>query len=146
MNAAEQALALHDRGANCAQAVLGAFSENLGLDRESAMRVATGFGGGMGRLAGTCGAVTGAFMALGLARGMRRPEEAEAKEAAYGLVREFARRFTERNGALACRDLLGEDIGTPQGLRAAREKNLFSTRCSGYIRDAAGILEDMLTG
>ncbi len=145
MSAADEALALHDRGANCAQAVLGAFAEKLGLDAETAMRVATGFGGGMGRLAGTCGAVTGAFMALGLARGMRKPEEKEAKEAAYALVREFARRFAERNGALACRDLLGEDIGTPKGLQAAREKNLFATRCAGYIRDAAGILESMLT-
>ena len=146
MSADEAALALHERGANCAQAVLGAFSQKLGLEGESAMRVATGFGGGMGRLAGTCGAVTGAFMALGLARGMRKPEEAEAKETTYGLVREFARRFTERSGALACRDLLGEDIGTPQGLKAAREKKLFSTRCAGYIRDAVGIVEDMLKG
>ncbi len=145
MSAADKALALHDRGANCAQAVLGAFAEKLGLDAETAMRVATGFGGGMGRLAGTCGAVTGAFMALGLARGMRKPEEKETKEAAYALVREFARRFAERNGALACRDLLGEDIGTSKGLQAARDKNLFATRCGGYIRDAAGILESMLT-
>lgn len=145
MSAADEALALHDRGANCAQAVLGAFAEKLGLDREDAMRVATGFGGGMGRLAGTCGAVTGAFMALGLARGMREPEQADAKETVYGLVREFARRFAEQNGALACRDLLGEDIGTPKGLQAARDKNLFAARCGGYIRDAAGILESMLT-
>jgi len=145
VNADEQALALHDRGANCAQAVLGAFSENLGLDRESAMRVATGFGGGMGRLAGTCGAVTGAFMSLGLARGMRQPEEAQAKEAVYALVREFARRFAGMHGSLACRDLLGEDIGTPEGMRRAKEGNLFATLCTGYIRDAVRIVEETLT-
>jgi C_GCAxxG_C_C family probable redox protein len=145
MSRAEAAMALHERGANCSQSVLAAFAQELGLDGETAMRVATGFGSGMGRLAGTCGAATGAFMALGLARGMRQPEETQAKEAAYTLVREFARRFTEMHDALACRDLLGVDIGTPEGLRLAKERNLFATQCAGYIRDAVGIVEEMLT-
>ena len=145
MSRAEAAMAFHLRGANCSQAVLAAFAQELGLDGEIAMRVATGFGGGMGRLAGTCGAVTGAFMSLGLARGMRQPEEAQEKEAAYALVREFARRFAGMHGALACKDLLGADIGTPEGMRRAKEGNLFATQCSGYIRDAVRIVEEMLT-
>lgn len=144
MSRADGAADLHARGANCAQAVACAFCAELGVDEVTAMRVATGFGGGMGRLAGTCGAVTGAFMVLGLARGMSRPEQPQEKEKVYALVREFASRFTRAHGALACRDLLGVDIGTPDGLARAREANLFSTRCTGYIRGAVEILEGML--
>jgi C_GCAxxG_C_C family probable redox protein len=144
VNRIDAASQLHTRGANCAQAVVCVFAEGLGLDKETAMRAATGFGGGMGRLAETCGAVTGAFMTLGLARGMRSPEEAATKESTYALVREFARRFSEKNGSLACRDLLEADIGTADGMKRAREANLFAVRCTGYIRDAVGILEEML--
>jgi C_GCAxxG_C_C family probable redox protein len=145
MSRPDGAAELHARGANCAQAVVCAFCAELGVDEATAMRAATGFGGGMGRLAGTCGAVTGAFMVLGLARGMSRPEQLQEKETVYGLVREFATRFTRAHGALACRDLLGEDIGTPDGLARAKEAKLFSTRCNGYIRGAVEILEGMLS-
>jgi C_GCAxxG_C_C family probable redox protein len=113
------------------------------MDEQTAMRVATGFGAGMGRMADTCGAVTGAFMALGLMHGMRRAGESQAKEAAYERVREFSRRFRQRHSTLACRDLLGVDVGTEEGLKAARERKLFSTLCSGFIRDAVEILEEM---
>ena len=143
---ADAAAALHGNGANCAQCVLCAFAGALGMDAETALRVATGFGGGMGRSGGTCGALTGAFMVIGLARGMRRAEDAEAKDAAYTLVREASRRFQEKNGAVACRDLLGIDLGTAEGLAAARARNLFATRCNGYIKDAVSILESLLKG
>jgi C_GCAxxG_C_C family probable redox protein len=144
MNRVDKAAGLHGQGANCAQAVLCAFAGELGLDAETAMRAATGFGGGMGRLAGTCGAVTGAIMAIGLARGMRAPGDQQAKESAYGLVREFARRFAAQHETLSCRELLGVDIGTPEGRAQAKEANLFATRCDSYIRDAVAILEQML--
>ncbi len=144
MGEIEEAAALHERGANCAQSVLCPFAERLGVDRETALTLATGFGAGMGRLAGECGAVTGAFMALGLSHGMRRPEEKEAKERTYGLVRELARRFSEKNGTVVCRDLLGVDVGTEKGMAAARAANLFKTRCSGFITDAVGMVCDIL--
>lgn len=145
MSRADQAADLHSRGANCAQSVVCAFAADRGTDVETAMRMATGFGGGMGRLAGTCGAVTGAIMVLGLARGMRTPGEAQAKETTYGGVRDFAARFTAAHGALACRDLLGVDIGTVDGMAKAKEENLFASRCTGYIRGAVEILEQMLS-
>ncbi len=146
MSRADTAADLHGRGANCAQSVVCAFASEMGVDAETAMRMATGFGGGMGRLAGTCGAVTGAIMVLGLARGMRKPGDAQAKETAYGLVRDFAARFSAAHGALACRDLLGVDIGTPDGLAKARSEGLFASRCTGYIRGAVDILDGMLSG
>ncbi len=144
MSRADGAADLHARGANCAQSVACAFCAEAGVDAETVMRLATGFGGGMGRLAGTCGAATGAFMAIGLARGMRTAGEAQVKEEVYGLVREFADRFTRAHGALACRDLLGLDIGTPEGHARAKEQNLFATRCTGYIRAAVELVEEML--
>ena len=139
-----EAAALHRKGCNCAQAVLAVFSEALQMNRETAMRVATGFGGGMGRSGNTCGAVTGAFMVLGLARGMRLAEDAAAKESTYALVREFSRQFAQKHETLACRELLGVDIGTADGLQAARERGLFTSRCNDLIRDAVVILGTIL--
>ncbi len=144
MGKAQHAVALHGKGCNCAQAVLCVFAGDLGLEEQTALRIATGFGGGMGRMGSTCGAVTGAYMVLGLARGMRDPEEKSRKDATYTLVREFADRFREKNGATGCRELLGVDLGTPEGLRQAHERNLFSTRCNQLIRDAVTVLQGVL--
>jgi len=144
MGKSQDAVALHGRGCNCAQAVLCAFAHELGMEEQTALRVATGFGGGMGRMGSTCGAVTGAYMVLGLARGMRSPEERNNKEATYTLVREFADRFREKHGATGCRELLGVDVGTVEGLRMAHERNLFSTRCNVLIRDAVTVLQGVL--
>lgn len=144
MNRPERADQLHRQGANCAQSVACAFAEDLGADRLLTLRMATGFGGGMGRTGATCGALTGAFMALGLAFGMQDASDQAAKERTYALVAEASRRFRERTGALSCRDLLGVDLGTPEGLQAARDRNLFATQCAGYIRIAAEIVEQML--
>ncbi len=97
----------------------------------------------MGRMAGTCGAVTAALMVLGLRYGGTSPDR-DAKEAAYARIREFAARFKARNGSLVCRDLLGCDISTPEGHDSAKERNLFATACPKFVRDAAAILEEML--
>ena len=144
MNRPERADQLHRQGANCAQAVVCSFAEDLGADRAFALRLATGFGGGMGRTGATCGALTGAFMALGLAFGMTEPGDQAAKERTYAMVAEATRRFRERTGALSCRDLLGLDLGTPEGLQAAKDRGLFATQCAGYVRIGAEIVEQML--
>ena len=65
MSHAESALARFAQGYNCSQAVLSGYAGQFGLDEETAMKISSGFGGGMGRMADTCGAVTGAFMVLG---------------------------------------------------------------------------------
>ena len=144
MNRPERADQLHAQGANCAQSVACAFAEDLGADRALTLRLATGFGGGMGRTGGTCGALTGAFMALGIAFGMTETGDQPAKERTYALVAECSRRFRERTGALSCRDLLGLDLGTPEGRQTAKDRNLFATQCAGYITTAAGIVEELL--
>jgi C_GCAxxG_C_C family probable redox protein len=144
MNRPERADQLHAQGANCAQAVAACFAEDLGADRALVLRLATGFGGGMGRTGGTCGALTGAFMALGIAFGMTEPGDQAAKERTYALVAEASRRFRERTGALTCRDLLGLDLGKPEDLQAAKDRGVFKTQCAGYVKTAAGIVEELL--
>jgi C_GCAxxG_C_C family probable redox protein len=141
MNRIEAALSRLAEGFNCSQAVFSSYA--AGIDEETALKIASGFGGGMGRMAGTCGAVTGAFMVLGLRFGNTSPDR-EAKEGVYEKVREFADRFKARNGSLLCRDLLSCDVSTPEGYDAAKESSLFTTKCPKYLRDAAEILEEIL--
>ena len=128
-------------GFNCSQAVCSSYAE--GMDEATALKIASGFGGGMGRMADTCGAVTGAMMVLGLRFGGATPDR-EAKERIYTKIREFADRFKARNGSLACKDLLRYDISTPEGYEIDKERGLLTTTCPKFVRDAAEILEEML--
>jgi C_GCAxxG_C_C family probable redox protein len=114
------------------------------MDRETALRVAGGFGGGMGRMAGTCGAVTGAYMVIGLVHSMTKKGDLPQKERSYEFIRQFAEAFRKRNRTLVCRELMGVDVSTPEGFAEAKEKNIARTICPKYVRDAAEILEEML--
>jgi C_GCAxxG_C_C family probable redox protein len=109
---------------------------------ESALRVASGFGGGMGCMGEACGAVTGAIMVLGLRHGAATADR-EAKEQVYQKVSEFIQRFKARNGTMTCRELLGCDISTPEGLQRMRDQGLFTTLCPRFVQDAVEILEEM---
>ena len=144
MNKVEFSASSFNSRFNCCQSILLAYCQEFGLDSQVASRLSTGFGGGMGRMAGACGAVTGAFMVLGLKYGNIRAEDGESKEKTHGLVREFTAKFKARNDSMICRKLLGCDISTAQGLKRAREEGLFSKFCSRFVRDAAEILQDML--
>ena len=144
MDRVESAGSCFEEGFNCSQAVFSSFGPGLGLDRETALKVAGPFGGGMRRRGDTCGAVTGAFMVIGLRHGRTKADDEETRDRAYGLVREFVEEFESRNGSVICREMLGFDIGTPEGLERARQENLRRTRCRNFVRDAAGIIEQML--
>ena len=111
-------------GCNCAQAVLLAFCEDYGMERETALTIAAGFGSGMAGLRETCGTVTGANMVIGLAKGKNRME-------ANRTFREFADRFREKNGSLVCKELL-----------AARIKTRLT--CADLCYDAGNMLEEIL--
>ena len=100
------------------------------------------FAGGM-RLGETCGAVTGAFMVLGLRHCSTDGGTPAGRSEVYARVVDFAGRFKQRNGSLTCRDLLGCDISTTEGMKQAQEQNLFKTTCVQMVRDAAEILEEM---
>jgi C_GCAxxG_C_C family probable redox protein len=144
MNEVDFAVSLFQKGFSCSQAVLAAYSDRFCLDREVALRIAAGFGGGMGRMAQTCGAISGAFMIIGLKHGGVDPEERAAKEKTYEAMREFANRFIARHGSLICRELLGCDISTPEGFQLAKEKKLYAVVCPGLVKTAAEIVEEMI--
>jgi C_GCAxxG_C_C family probable redox protein len=144
MDRVELAVSLFKQGFSCSQAVVAAYSESLGLDRELALRVAAGFGGGMGRMAQTCGAVTGAYMLIGMKYGGVDAKARQAKEKTYKLVREFACRFTGRHGSLVCRELLGCDLSTPEGFQLAKERKLSDTVCANLVRDAATMVAEIV--
>jgi C_GCAxxG_C_C family probable redox protein len=139
MSRAEDAVRVFDNDFNCCQAVFSVFAPDLGLDRDRALRIATPFGGGMGRLGEVCGAVTGAFMALGLKCG-DPDSNSGAKDRSYEAVRAFVERFSDLHGSIRCRELLGCDI---EGMAEAKERNLFSTLCCDLVRDAVKIAEDL---
>ena len=146
MNRSELAADYFAMGFNCAQSVLCAFGPEYGLDEYSALRVATGFGSGMGRLCQVCGALTGGFMVIGLkhSRTQVGEEYKVVTENAYHLVHELATRFEGRNGSTICGELLGVDLNDHEQRLRATEAGLFKTRCPKYIRDSVEILEDLL--
>ncbi|MBI4797296.1 MAG: C_GCAxxG_C_C family protein [Desulfarculus sp.] len=130
-------------GISCSQAILAAFGPGLGLDEDTALRLARGLGMGLGRGL-TCGAVSGAILVLGLAQGPRQLEERQPRFACYEATGEFVRRFQDIHGAIACRDLLGLDLGTAQGRRQAQERGLFTNRCPQFVKSAGQLLEQIL--
>jgi len=123
--------------------LLSTYGARFGLDREMAFRVAGVFGSGMGR-GDTCGAVTGAFMVIGLKHGKTKGSDDLSQERADELARQFAERFIARNGSIVCRELLGCDISTSEGLKAAKKEKHFKKRCPKFVQDAAEILEELL--
>lgn len=145
LSRSEQAKAYFLEGYNCAQAVVLAFCDELDMDKETAARMASSFGGGMGRLREVCGSVSGMFLTAGLLCGYSRPGDAEGKKAQYQRVQELARAFQEKNGSIVCRELLNlkqkSDAPTP----SARTTEYYKKRpCAELVADAAGILEEML--
>jgi C_GCAxxG_C_C family probable redox protein len=133
-------------GFNCAQSVLSEFAPLFGMDQDTAMRVACGFGAGMGRSGEVCGAVTGGMLVLGLKYGMTDPESLEDKEKTYEEVGKLLKKFKEIHGSTSCTELMGVDIGTPEGLQEAQEKDLSDMVCSKIVGDVTRILEELLTG
>lgn len=139
-----ESVRLFKGGLTCSQAILATYGTQFGLDERIALRLAYGFGGGMGRLANTCGAVTGAFMVIDLKYASHAIDDVEAKKLTRSKIREFARLFTERNGSIMCRDILGEDISTEEGFRRGILDGLAKEKCPKFVQDAAEILEDLL--
>jgi len=130
-----------ERGYSCSQSLLCAFSGLLGMDEETAIKIASPFGGGIARQGETCGAVTGALMVLGLKFG---PKAGESNDSAYNISQEFLRRFQEQHASSKCKQLINFDISQPEELLAAREAQVFHKTCPELVRSAAGIVNSML--
>ncbi len=129
---------------NCAQTVLSAFCADMGLDRETALKVASAFGGGMGRTGHRCGAVTGAYMVLGLSQPIDRDNPRASLDKMYELVKAFNQKFTVAHGSLTCKDLIHCDLSTPEGFAEMKSKELHISICSGLVADSARIVSELV--
>lgn len=145
MNHADLAEKLFRDGYSCSQAVLLAFSDVTGLDDDTAAKLASSFGGGLGRMREVCGAVSGAAMVLGLTQGYSNPKDFEGKKEHYKLIQDFAARFKEKNGSIICRELLTGVKTVENGTPEKRTDSYYKKRpCPLLVRDAAEILDEML--
>ena len=146
MTRAERAKELFMEGCNCAQAVFLAFAEER-MDRETALKLASGFGGGMAGMRGVCGAVSGMFMAYGLLRGSADPADRAAKAESYAVLRQLAGEFEARSGSLICRQLLGLDPDFKPQPPEPRTDGYYKKRpCPEMVFCAADVLEAHLAG
>ena len=124
---------------NCAQTVFSLFAPELGIDEKTALKIASGFGGGMA-CAETCGAVTGAYMVIGMKYG-HASSNPDDKAKTKMLIRRFNEKFKQEHGSLICKKLTGFDISTPEGSEAASDAGVFETRCPAFIKTSCYILE-----
>ena len=144
MTKSDEALGAFMSGFTCSSAVFSTFSEEIGLDPDTAKKVACGFGAGISKTGNICGAVSGAILVIGLKYGKKNKGDDASTEKTRGLVREFIREFTVRHGSVNCTELLGYNLSDPEDYEKARVSRLFVTKCPELVRDAASILEKIL--
>ena len=130
-------------GIDCSMQVAAHCSHALEMDEKTALKMAAAFGGGMWH-GETCGCVTGALMALGLKYGNCEHGDKETKDAFLAKKAAFEAAFTEENGSLICREILGHGLSTPEGMEKIMEANLLMTRCPRLVCSACKIMDDML--
>lgn len=140
---AQQAREYFKEGYNCCQAVVLAFCDDLGMDRETALAISSSFGGGVGRLREVCGAVSGMCIVAGAKYGYTSPDAREEKAEHYKLIQKMAKEFEEKNGSIICKVLTGIEKGTH--VPAERNEEYYKKRpCDCLVYDAAEILETII--
>ena len=141
----DRAVELFKSGFNCSQAVFAAFSEKIGMDEQTALRVSAGLGGGVGRMREVCGAVSGAAMLAGMVYGATDGEDREAKAKTYEVVQEIAAEFKKENPSIVCRELLGLSKADENPIPEARTEQYYKQRpCAEIVATAAELLEKYL--
>lgn len=141
----EKAVEKFFEGYNCAQSVFVAFCEDLGVHEDLALKIACGFGGGMGGKEEVCGAVSGAIMVIGAKYGRGKRDDKAKKEDTYARTGELMERFSQKRGTYICRQLLGGcDFMTEEGRRLFKEQDLLNKTCKACIESAVSILEEIL--
>jgi len=143
-NRAGEAVAAFSKGYSCSMAIFSAYAPDLGLDPETAVKIASAFGAGVAKTGEICGAVWGELMVIGLTQELEAIRDPASRENVYSLAKRFIDEFTARNGSVTCTDLVGYDLSDPKQFAEAREKKVFATRCPGLVRDAGEILEGLL--
>lgn len=144
----KRATELFKRGYNCAQSVFCAFCEETGMDFETALKLSSSFGGGMGRLREVCGAVSAMFMIAGLKLGYTEPNNDAVKGAHYARIQKLAEKFQAKHKTIICRELLGLPEGADSPVPSKRTEEYYRTRpCEQFIADAAQIIsEELMSG
>ena len=138
------AKAFAEEGFLCSEAVLLALSKAIEVENESIPRIATGFGGGIGRCGEICGALSGAIMGLGLHFGRDHPSETTDDQSPYEYSHTMANLFIDRIGYIRCKDILGVDISQEEGVKQYRQDKLWETKCRDIIKITAGLAYDVL--
>ncbi len=145
MTRREAAIENFMKGYNCSQAVTLAFADLVDMDEKTLSKLASSFGGGMGRLREVCGSVSGMFMIAGLLYGYDGPETGQIKADHYAKIQELAKRFEEKHGTIICREMLGLDVRHDVPTPEARTKQYYEKRpCPEIIGDAAEILDQFI--
>lgn len=133
------------KGYNCAQAVFAAYAKDLGINVETALKLSSSFGGGMGRLREVCGAVSGIFMAAGLLYGYSSCNDKEEKTAHYERIQHLAHKFQQIHGSIICRELLKLDQKEDNPVPSDRTKEYYKKRpCEDFVKDACKILDEYI--
>ena len=140
MNKATKAQEYFLQGYACSQSVLMAYADDLGLNMETAKKVSSTFGAGMGRLRKTCGALTGAFMVLGMKYGNTDPKDMTTKLSSYEKVRELAHEFENLHGTTDCKELLIK-YADPKAVETRDHHKII---CCNLVKDTINILETMI--
>lgn len=128
---------------NCSQAILETYAPSMGMSVQQARKVAAAFAGGMG-IGSVCGAVTGAYMVIGMKYGKTVDSDSHADGETFKRVAELTKEFKARHKHIGCSELLEADMGTPEGIKKAANKGYFTSRCPGYVKTAAEILDKIL--
>ncbi len=133
------------KGYNCSQSIVLAFADMLPVDEALLLKLASSFGGGMGRLREVCGSVSGMFMVAGMLYGYDGPETGQVKADHYARIQELARRFEEKHGSIVCREMLGLNVKREAPTPEARTEEYYKKRpCAEIIGDAAEILDQYI--
>ncbi len=141
----EQAAATFEEGYTCAQSVFVTYADLFGMDRETALKLSSPMGGGMGRMREVCGVVSAMALLAGLKEGNTDPNNEEGKERIYLLTRQMADKFREQNGSIICRELLGIEGREESAKPSKRTKEYYMNRpCTKLVASAARIVEEML--
>jgi C_GCAxxG_C_C family probable redox protein len=135
----ERAAEHFKRGYNCAQSVLLTMLEHWHVKNELVPKIATGFGGGIGRCGSVCGALTGGVMAISIRCGTNEPLMKERLKA-YETVQKFYEQFESQNGSVLCKELIGFDLSVPKQRDKAAKANVFDEKCTVFVKNAVKIL------
>ena len=144
MNNKMKAINYFRSGFNCAQSVLTSYKDEVNMNKDDLLKISCGFGAGMGRMQDTCGAVSGAYMVIGLKYGKYNKDDNKAREKTYRLVREFDSEFKKINKTTNCKELLGCNLSTEEGKKYFNDNNLMEKVCVKCVECSVKILNRLL--